>query len=42
MDIFKIDNLSFTYHKQSVPTIKNISFSLKQGDFCVICGKAGL
>ena len=41
MDIFKIDNLSFTYHKQSVPTIKNISFSLKQGDFCVICGKSG-
>lgn len=41
MELFKIDNLSFSYDKSIRPSIKNINLSIRQGDFLVICGTSG-
>lgn len=37
----KIENFSFCYPNREKPALKNISFSLKQGDFAVLCGLSG-
>ena len=41
MAIFDIKNLTFTYSGAKSPVIDNLSVSIEQGDFCVICGKSG-
>ncbi len=41
MAIFDIKNLTFTYSGAKSPVIDNLSLSIEQGDFCVICGKSG-
>ena len=41
MEIFRIENLSFTYPGSSVKALKDISLSVKSGDFVVVCGQSG-
>ncbi|MBQ9922480.1 MAG: ATP-binding cassette domain-containing protein, partial [Clostridia bacterium] len=41
MESFKIENLSFCYPGRSESVLKNVSFSVAQGEFVVICGKSG-
>ena len=41
MDILKAENISFTYPEQKERVIKNVSFSIKQGEFVVIFGESG-
>ncbi|MDD4688409.1 MAG: energy-coupling factor transporter ATPase [Eubacteriales bacterium] len=41
MEIFKIENLTFTYPENSSPAIDNISVTFKQGEFVTLCGKSG-
>ncbi len=41
MAILQVENLSFTYPEAKQPALKNISFSLEEGDFAVLCGVSG-
>ncbi len=41
MESFKVENLSFTYPNRMDKVLDNISFSVKQGEFVLICGKSG-
>ena len=41
MALFEIKNLTFTYPETEKPALDDISFSIEQGDFVVICGKSG-
>ena len=41
MDILKVENLTFSYPRSDKKALNEISFVLKQGDFCVVCGKSG-
>ena len=41
MALFEIRNLTFTYPDQEKPTLTDLNFSLKQGEFLVVCGKSG-
>ncbi len=41
MECFKIENLSFTYPNREKKALKNISLTIKQGEFVVLCGKTG-
>ena len=41
MDIFTIKNLTFTYAGSGVPVLKDLSFSVKEGEFVMLCGLNG-
>lgn len=41
MAFFEIRNLTFTYPDQKIPALVDLNFSLKQGEFLVVCGKSG-
>ena len=41
MEILKVSDLTFTYPQCSTPAVSNISFSLKKGEFAVLCGATG-
>jgi energy-coupling factor transport system ATP-binding protein len=41
MEILSLENLSFRYPTEEKDTLSNITFSLDEGDFCVICGSSG-
>ena len=41
MALLEIKNLTFFYPETEKPALENISFSIEQGDFVVICGKSG-
>ena len=41
MALFEIRNLTFTYPGQKKPALTDLSFSLEQGEFLVVCGKSG-
>ena len=41
MAILTVKNLNFTYALGTVQSLTDISFSLEEGDFCVICGATG-
>lgn len=41
MALFEIINLTFTYPDQEKPALTDLNFSLKQGEFLVVCGKSG-
>lgn len=41
MEILAVSGLTFTYPKCSEPAIDNISFSLRRGEFAVLCGATG-
>ena len=41
MELFKIQNLTFTYPEQETAVLRDISMSLRQGDFAVLAGPSG-
>lgn len=41
MESFKVENLSFTYPNTLHKTLDNINFSVKKGEFVLICGQSG-
>lgn len=41
MEIFKIENLNFTYPLCKEKAVSNISFSVNEGEFITICGATG-
>lgn len=41
MEILRVENLTFTYPKETEPVLKNVSFSLNEGDFALVCGASG-
>ena len=41
MEIIKVENLSFTYPDKTEKAIDNISFSVNEGEFVLLCGKSG-
>lgn len=41
MEILTVKNLTFTYPMCDAPTLRGVSFSLRRGDFAVLCGATG-
>ena len=41
MEIFSVKNLSFTYPQMQAKALDNVNFTVKRGEFCVICGQSG-
>ena len=41
MELFKIQNLTFTYPEQETPVLRDVSMTLRQGDFAVLAGPSG-
>ena len=41
MELFKIQNLTFTYPEQEETVLRDVSLSLEQGDFAVLAGTSG-
>lgn len=41
MELFEIQNLTFTYPEQEVPVLQDVSMVLRQGDFAVLAGPSG-
>lgn len=41
MEIIKVEDLNFSYPQQKVPSITNVTFSIQEGEFVVICGESG-
>ena len=41
MEIFKIENLSFAYPDRVGEAVSDVSFTVNQGEFLLICGKSG-
>ena len=41
MELFKIQNLTFTYPEQEIPVLKDVSIDIHQGDFAVLAGPSG-
>ena len=41
MELFKIQNLTFTYPEQEMAVLRDVSMTLNQGDFAVLAGPSG-
>ena len=41
MEIVAVKNLSFSYPDAASPALENISFSVSEGEFIVLCGESG-
>ena len=41
MESFKVENLSFAYPNSTKKALKNINFTVRQGEFVLVCGKSG-
>lgn len=41
MEIFTIKDLNFEYPNSNKPVLKNLNFSIEEGDFITICGMSG-
>lgn len=41
MELLNVKNLTFTYPTCDTPAVKDISFSVEQGEFVVVCGATG-
>ena len=41
MEIFRIENLSFSYPAGSKPALDNVSLCLRSGEMAVLCGRSG-
>lgn len=41
MELLQIKNLSFSYNKASEKALDDISLSIKEGEFVVVCGESG-
>ena len=40
-DTFLIQNLTFTYPEQPSPALRDLSLTVRQGEFVVLCGPSG-
>lgn len=41
MEIFQLKNLKFIYPEEKTKVLKNVSLTIKSGDFVVLCGASG-
>jgi energy-coupling factor transport system ATP-binding protein len=41
MEIYRVEDLSFTYPKQDSRALENVSFTVKEGEFITLCGPSG-
>ncbi|OMC98960.1 ATP-binding cassette domain-containing protein, partial [Paenibacillus odorifer] len=41
MEIYRIEELSFTFPEQEQAALSNINLTIESGDFITICGKSG-
>lgn len=41
MEILRIENLNFAYPNSDKKALDDISFSVNEGDFIVVCGRSG-
>ena len=41
MEIYSVENLTFTYPNNSQPALRNLSFSIAAGQFVALCGPSG-
>ena len=41
MELLQVKNLNFTYPKQTVPAVEQVSFSINRGEFCLLMGASG-
>ncbi len=41
MEIFKVENLTFSYPNSQKPVLRNINFTANSGEFIVLCGQSG-
>ena len=41
MELFAVQNLTFTYPEQVAPVLRDVSLTLRQGDFAVMTGPSG-
>ncbi len=41
MELFKVENLTFTYPNNESPALNNISFDINSGEFVLLCGRSG-
>ena len=41
MDLLTVENLTFTYPLGTAPAVRDLSFSVRAGDFAVLCGATG-
>ncbi len=41
MEILRTENLTFYYPERNIPTVNNVSLSIKKGEFITICGATG-
>ncbi len=41
MESFKVENVSFTYPSSTNKALESINFTVKQGEFVLLCGKSG-
>ena len=41
MEIYSFKNVTFTYPEGERPALRNLSFSVKQGEFLILCGPSG-
>ena len=41
MALFEVRNLTFTYPGQDRPALRDLNFSVEEGEFLVVCGKSG-
>ena len=41
MELYRIENLTFTYPGQSTPALRDVSLTLRAGEFVTLCGLSG-
>ncbi len=41
MEILRVENLSFTYPTEQAQALRGVSFSVKEGEFILLCGASG-
>lgn len=41
MDLLTVQHLTFAYPNRAAPALRDVSFSLRAGDFVVLCGRSG-
>ncbi|MBQ9086491.1 MAG: ATP-binding cassette domain-containing protein [Clostridia bacterium] len=41
MEILRVEDLSFTYPERESPTVREVSLSVQEGDFVLLCGATG-